>query len=179
LPLYIKGTLSGRTFTPISTAPITQTVPNSEDGKHYMFLGTAYGTATTVRTFYLLQDHPIYMYKGKGPLGGEDVGFVKIETAAMTIAEQTAEGFSWIVKSGSSQSSLTLTDSAMTAIAKDINLNGKVTFNSFNNELQTRIGNTESTLSNVVNNSTNQVVTYARNNSPTVAPTGTWYPNPE
>ncbi|MBO6254008.1 MAG: hypothetical protein J6O49_10205 [Bacteroidaceae bacterium] len=38
-----------------------------------------------------------------------------IETVETT-AEQAADHFTWLVRSGSSQSSLTLTDSAVTAI---------------------------------------------------------------
>lgn len=49
---------------------------------------------------------------------------------AMTKATQTAEGFSWIV-SGDSESNFTLTDDALTAIAEDINLAGKITFSDF------------------------------------------------
>ena len=58
-PVYIKGTLSGTTFTPDSTTPLTQTVPTSADGKYYMFLGNA--TSTTA--VYLTERHEIYAYK--------------------------------------------------------------------------------------------------------------------
>ena len=57
-PVYIKGTLSGTTFTPISTAPVTQTVPTAEDGYYYLYLGVAVSTTN----FYLLEHHPIYVY---------------------------------------------------------------------------------------------------------------------
>lgn len=57
-PVYIKGTLSGTTFTPISTAPLTQTKPSSVDNYHYILLGIA--TSTT--HLYLLEHHPIYKY---------------------------------------------------------------------------------------------------------------------
>ena len=133
-PLYIKGTLSGLTFTPYSVAPITQTQPISEDGYHYMFLGTAYGTSSTVRTFYLLEDHPIYIYRN-------GMGFVRVETAALTVAEQTAEGFRWIVSSGTSASDFQLTDRTADLVAQYINLNGKVTFNGLNSNTQTLINN--------------------------------------
>ena len=56
--LYIKGTLSGSTFTPISTAPITQTIPTTDDGYCYILLGTAYSTTA----FYLLSEHPIFKF---------------------------------------------------------------------------------------------------------------------
>ena len=58
-PVYIKGTLSGTTFTPVGTTPLTQTVPTSADGKYYMFLGNA--TSTTA--VYLTERHEIYAYK--------------------------------------------------------------------------------------------------------------------
>jgi hypothetical protein len=58
-PVYIKGTLDGKLFTPISTAPLTQTVPTTADGYHYMYLGYGY-TTTAIR---LQTNHPIYAYK--------------------------------------------------------------------------------------------------------------------
>lgn len=57
-PVYIKGTLSGTTFTPVSTAPLTQTVPSSADGYHYILLGYAYST-TAIRLFAA---HPVHAY---------------------------------------------------------------------------------------------------------------------
>lgn len=132
LPLYIKGQLSGTTFTPVSTTPITQTIPTSEDNYHYMFLGTAYGTSTTTRAFYLLSEHPIYVYKS-------GIGFVKVETAAMTIAEQTADGFKWIVQSGTNSTNFTLTDRTAELVSNYINLNGTVTFNGLNSAAQKKI----------------------------------------
>ena len=59
LPVYIKGTLSGTQFTPVSTTPLTQTVPTTADGYYYIYLGFAYNT-TAVR---LENHHPIYAYK--------------------------------------------------------------------------------------------------------------------
>lgn len=63
--VYIKGTISGTTFTPASTAPITQTIPTSEDGIVYMLLGMA--TSTT--TIFLQPEHPLYMYKNRQFVG--------------------------------------------------------------------------------------------------------------
>ena len=57
-PVYIKGHLSGTTFTPISTTPLTQTEPTSNDGYQYMFLGVAYSKTG----MYLLANHPVYAY---------------------------------------------------------------------------------------------------------------------
>lgn len=56
--VYIKGSLSGTAFTPVSTAPLTQDIPTEDDGYYYMLLGTAYSTAA----MYLLADHPIFRY---------------------------------------------------------------------------------------------------------------------
>ena len=58
-PVYIKGTLDGITFTPVSTTPLTQTIPSSADGYYYIFLGDA--TSTTA--VYLTERHEIYAYK--------------------------------------------------------------------------------------------------------------------
>jgi len=103
-PIYIQGTLSGQTFTPIDTTPITQTEPTTEDGYAYIYLGQAYSTTG----FYLLADHPIYMYKnGK---------FAKIDMSALTIAEQTASGFNWLVQRGTDSSSYEITSNGIQAI---------------------------------------------------------------
>jgi hypothetical protein len=58
-PVFIKGQLSGTTFTPISATPLTQTIPTTADGYEYILLGIA--TATT--TVYLQERHPIYAYR--------------------------------------------------------------------------------------------------------------------
>ena len=47
---------------------------------------------------------------------------------AETIAKQTATKFSWLVKSGTSESDFELTDRTISLISKNINLNGIVTF---------------------------------------------------
>ena len=60
-----------------------------------------------------------------------------------TIAEQTSEKFSWLVNvNDSTASSLILTQNFLSAVAKDINLTGKVTFNSFDDSLKNTINNT-------------------------------------
>jgi len=58
-PVFIKGQLSGTTFTPVSATPLTQTIPTTADGYEYILLGIA--TATT--TVYLQERHPIYAYR--------------------------------------------------------------------------------------------------------------------
>lgn len=60
---------------------------------------------------------------------------------ATSIARQTADKFEWIVKGESTSSNLVLTDNALTAIANNINLTGKVTFNCLNNDTQNKITN--------------------------------------
>ena len=57
-PVYIKGHLNGTQFTPISTTPLTQTEPTSEDGYDYINLGMAYSTTA----MYLLPEHKIFRY---------------------------------------------------------------------------------------------------------------------
>lgn len=70
-------------------------------------------------------------------LAPEDINgkIVNVET----IANQTAKKFEWIVKGESTSSNLVLTDNALTAIANNINLTGKVTFSWLNNETQKKI----------------------------------------
>lgn len=72
-------------------------------------------------------------------LAPEDVNgkIVNVET----IANQTAKKFEWIVKGESTSSNLALTDNALTAIANNIKLTGKVTFNSFDQSLKETINN--------------------------------------
>lgn len=58
-----------------------------------------------------------------------------------TIAEQTADKFSWIVQSGTSSTDFTLTDRTATLIANQINLKGLVSFNGLNSDAKTQINN--------------------------------------
>ena len=91
-PVFIKGTLSGTTFTPISTAPLTQTIPTSADGYQYIFLGHA----TTTTVMYLLPEHPIYEYKsGAFRLYGSDTTATAVfyTTTAPTAANTTGLRF--------------------------------------------------------------------------------------
>lgn len=59
-PVFIKGNLSGTIFTPVSTTPLTQTVPTSADAYEYILLGVAYSN-TSMR---LISKHPIFAYRG-------------------------------------------------------------------------------------------------------------------
>lgn len=82
-PVYIKGTLAGTTFTPVSTAPLTQTMTNN-DGKYYMLLGVAYSTTGV----YLIDDHRIFVYKGNVAY---DVASVSTGVEANTESGSTTE----------------------------------------------------------------------------------------
>lgn len=59
-PVFLMGSLNGKMFTPISTTPLTQTIPTSVDHVHYMLLGYAYNTTA----MKLVSDHPIFEYRG-------------------------------------------------------------------------------------------------------------------
>jgi hypothetical protein len=65
--------------------------------------------------------------------------------------EQTANKISWLVKSGDSASSMVMTDSALNIIAENINLTGKVTFNSLDSSAQSKINSIESNANNANN----------------------------
>ena len=69
------------------------------------------------------------------------------ETAnqAQTIAEQTADKFTWIVKSGSNETNFELTDRTAQLVAENINLKGLVTFSGLNSETQEKINTAQET----------------------------------
>lgn len=71
-------------------------------------------------------------------LAPEDVNgkIVNVET----IANQTAKKFEWIVKGGDKSSSMVLTDDFLNIVANNINLTGKVTFNSLSIDAKNEIG---------------------------------------
>ena len=66
-----------------------------------------------------------------------------------TIAEQTADKFSWLVKSGTSATNFELTDRTATLVANHINLNGLVTFSGLGNDAQNKINNAENAVNNL------------------------------
>lgn len=88
--VYLKGKLSGSTFTVDSSVIFTQAVPTSADGFQYMLLGLAY-SATAM---YLYPDHPVFEYSNGsfhihsdsagGSGSGEDMDF---NTKTITFAE--------------------------------------------------------------------------------------------
>ena len=59
---------------------------------------------------------------------------------AETIANQTANKFSWIVKGGDSSSNFTLTDRVADLVAERINFKGLVTFSGLNTDAKNEIG---------------------------------------
>ena len=69
---YIKGTLSGTTFTIDSTTPLTQDIPVSEDGKVYIPLGIANSTSTlsfrTPTEMFEYRDGAFIKYKGSSSI---------------------------------------------------------------------------------------------------------------
>lgn len=72
---------------------------------------------------------------------------------------QNADKISWMIKSGTSASNMQLTDRMLTVIADNIDLTGKVSFNSFDNTVITEI---EDLTTYTVNNTTiygNQIAT--------------------
>lgn len=59
MPVYIKGTLEGTMFTPISATPLTQERPTEDDGYAYIMLGSA-GSATQL---WLQKPNDIFAFR--------------------------------------------------------------------------------------------------------------------
>lgn len=68
-------------------------------------------------------------------------------TNAKTVANQTAEKFTWLVKSGTSASNFELTDRVASLTAEKINFNGLVTFNGLATDAQNKINTATSNAS--------------------------------
>lgn len=115
---------------------------NCGDAK-YMAIILRWGSGSTVITPSNISQICLKIERGTSAtpftLAPEDVNgkIVNVET----IANQTAKKFEWIVKGESTSSNLALTDNALTAIANNIKLTGKVTFNSFDQSLKDTINN--------------------------------------
>ena len=79
---------------------------------------------------------------------------------------QESNKISWLIKSGTSSSNMVLTDSALSIIANNINLTGKVTFscldNSTQNTINTANSNASSAKSTLDNNSSDWTNAYNR-----------------
>ena len=87
-PVYIKGQLSGTIFTPISTTPLTQTVPTSADGYEYILLAVA----TETNYAYLLPENPIYAFRGGafGKINGKEI--IDLSASSNTINYTRGDG---------------------------------------------------------------------------------------
>lgn len=120
-PVYIKGTLDGCNFTPISTTPLVQTVPIQEDEYYYILLGIA----TSATTLYLNQDHRIFAYKnGKFREIVNDAETVNGHTVASNVpsgAIFTDEKVTQTLASADSNRPLLMGYSTTSSTASDIN----------------------------------------------------------
>ena len=76
-------------------------------------------------------------------------------TSNTTKVTQTATQLSWIVESGTSSSSMVLTDDALTIIANNINLTGKVTYAFLSSDAQQKITNAQTTADTANTNALN------------------------
>ena len=96
LPVYIKGSLDGTSFTPASTAPLTVDVPTVADGYVYMYLGRAYNAGSMT----LESEHDLYMFIGGKfqRIAGTDEAYVLVH------ATLTASGWSGDASTGYTQS---------------------------------------------------------------------------
>lgn len=95
----------------------------------------------------------IYLYEGYITKGSQDKSWSlapedfeqSIENAnsltveSMTYAQQTADKFTWLVKSGTDETNFTLTSRTADLVAEQINLKGLVTFSGLNTSTQDKI----------------------------------------
>ena len=70
----------------------------------------------------------------------------------ITSVSQTAGKITWLVASGNSQASMTLTDKLYELMAENINLKGKVTFECFDSSAQSKITNAQKTADDIASN---------------------------
>jgi hypothetical protein len=87
-PVFIKGNLSGTTFTPISTTPLTQDIPTSADAYEYILLGVAYSSSS----MRLIYNHPIFAYRGGafGQITGKEI--TDLSASGKTITYTRGDG---------------------------------------------------------------------------------------
>lgn len=69
----------------------------------------------------------------------------------ITTAQQTADKINWVVASGTSSSNMTLTSNALSIISRNIDLTGKVTFNSFSSGLKAQADEWDASYNTVYN----------------------------
>ena len=89
--IYIKGTLDGTMFTPYSNSnPFVQTLPITDDGFYYYYIGRAYSTSaltfdTTGRNIFVYKDGAIRSYADYAPIrdsqNGQNITFSPSSTA--------------------------------------------------------------------------------------------------
>ena len=87
-------------------------------------------------------------------------------TSSISAVQQAANKIDWLIKSGTSSANMVLTDNALSVIANNINLTGKVTFswldNSTQNTINTANSNASSAKSTLDSNSSNWTNAYNR-----------------
>ena len=89
--VFIKGTLEGNTFTPISSTPLTQTLPTSDDGYAYYYIGRMYNSATamtfdtTARAIFMFKDGALRQITGFAQYAGK-ADAANITTTANAVA---------------------------------------------------------------------------------------------
>lgn len=96
--IYIKGTLSGTKFTPISTTPIVTTsagITESDDGYCYYYIGTAYNASSytfdsTARAIFAYKNGKWVQVSGYALEGGS--GLVEGDSAINTVVARIANG---------------------------------------------------------------------------------------
>lgn len=122
-------------------------VPFSE-GNLKKTYGSSNAVAYTSVSLQLVSNGSIHFKKVKIEYGSKATDYTEAPedvdqqiTAAETIASQTADKFNWLVKSGTNSTDFELTDRTATLVASAINMNGLVTFNGLNTDLQNTINN--------------------------------------
>ena len=87
-------------------------------------------------------------------------------TSSISAVQQAANKIDWLIKSGTSSANMVLTDNALSVIANNINLTGKVSFScldsSTQNTINTANSNASSAKSTLDNNSSNWTNAYNR-----------------
>lgn len=124
---------------------------NENSWTDYFAVGGAYNSDLYIRNIKLEKGNKATDYT---PAPEDTTDAIK---SVETIATQTADKFSWLVKSGDSASNVILTDHMYDVIAQNINLTGKVTFSSLNaeaqkkiNDIDTKAGNAQTSANNAL-----------------------------
>lgn len=122
-------------------------VPFSE-GDLKKTYGSSNAVAYTSVSLQLVSNGSIHFKKVKIEYGSKATDYTEAPedvdqqiTAVETIATQTADKFSWLVKSGTSSSNFELTDRTATLVADRINYKGLVTFNGLSTDAKNGILN--------------------------------------